>query len=37
MPLESALNYQNEADFTSRFLAPLLRRIGYGLNLMPRN
>ena len=31
MPLESALIYQNEADFTSRFLVPLLRRLGYSV------
>lgn len=31
MPLEPALNYQNEADFTSRFLVPLLRRLGYSV------
>jgi hypothetical protein len=31
MPLEPALNFQNEADFTSRFLVPLLRRLGYSI------
>ena len=31
MPLEPALSYQNEADFTSRFLVPLLRRLGYSV------
>ena len=31
MPLEPALNYQNNADFTSRLLVPLLRRLGYSI------
>ena len=31
MPLEPAIKYQNEADFTSRFLVPLLRRLGYSV------
>jgi hypothetical protein len=31
MPIEKELNFQNEADFTSRFLAPLLRRLGYSI------
>lgn len=31
MPIEKALGFQNEADFTSRFLVPLLRRLGYSV------
>jgi hypothetical protein len=31
MPLEPALSFQNEADFTSRFLVPLVRRLGYSI------
>ena len=31
MPIEPSLNFHNEADFTSRFLVPLLRRLGYGI------
>ena len=31
MPIEKALNFQSEADFTSRFLVELLRRLGYSI------
>jgi hypothetical protein len=31
MPIEPSLNFQNEADFTSRFLVPLLRRLGFSI------
>ena len=29
MPIEKEFNYANEADFTSHFLVPLLRRLGF--------
>jgi hypothetical protein len=31
MPIEKEFNYQNEADFTGRFLVPLLRRLGFSV------
>lgn len=31
MPIEKEFNYQSEADFTSRFLMPLLRRLGFSI------
>jgi hypothetical protein len=31
MPIEKAFNFQSEADFISRFLVPLLRRLGYSI------
>ena len=31
MPIEKSLDFQNGADFTSRFLVPLLRRLGYSV------
>lgn len=31
MPIEKALNFRNEADFTNLFLVPLLRRLGYSI------
>jgi hypothetical protein len=31
MPIEKEFKYQNEADFTSHFLVPLLRRLGFSV------